>query len=118
VASLSVPIDGGAGDNLPTNLVAVTAQVPTEEAFLVTGNNVQYIFAKSTRRACIVFADSSNVELAAIEGEIDGLTGGGYQWFTGNGVTNPLAGDAVAKVFISNGSSAATNAVVVGVGHS
>lgn len=118
VASLAVPFTLGSGDNLPTNLTAVTAQVPAEEAFLVTGSNVQFIFAKATRRACIVFADASSAELHAIEAELDGTTGGGYQWFTGNGVTNPLAGDAVAKVFISNGSSAATNAVVVGVGHS
>jgi hypothetical protein len=112
----SVPVDGGAGDNLPTNLNAVTAQVPTEEAFAVTGNDVQFIFAKASKRACVVFADASNVELHAIEEEISGASGGGYQWYAGNGVTNPLAGDAVAKVFYSNGDSSATNAIRVGVG--
>jgi hypothetical protein len=94
VASLSVPIDGGAGDNLPTNLTAVTACVPTEEEFLVTGNNVQYIAAKASRRGIIVFADASNVEKHYIATELEGsstVNGGGYQWFTGNGVTNPLA---------------------------
>lgn len=120
VAGLSVPIDLGAGDDLPTNLTAVTAQVPVSEAFLVTGNNVRYIFARATRRACVVFTDVSDVELHAIEGELDGTStqGNGYQWYTGNGVTNPLAADAVAKVYMSNGDSAGTNNVVAGVGHS
>lgn len=116
VATNSVPIDGGAGDNLPTNLTNVTAQVPTEEEFLVTGNNVQFIFAKSTRRACIVFADASDVEKGEIHAELEGDAGGGYQWYTGNGLTNPLAGDSVAKVFYSNGDSAVVNAIRVGVG--
>lgn len=118
VATNQVPFTGGAGDVLPADESAVTAQVPAEEEFLVTGNSVQFIFARATRRACVVFADASNVELHAIEGDLDGTTttGNGYQWYTGNGLTNPLAGDAVAKVFLSNGDSAGTNNVVAGVG--
>ncbi len=116
VASLSVPIDLGAGDNLPTNLTAVTAQVPTEEELLVTGDNVQFIACKSSRRGIIVFADVSDVELAAVYTELEGTTGGGYQWYTGNGLTNPLAGDACTKVFFSNGDSAVTNSLIAGVG--
>jgi len=116
VASLAVPIDGGVGDDLPADESAITACVPTEEEFLVTGNNAQYILAKASRRGLIVFADSGDVELAAVTTELEGSTGGGYQWYTGNGVTNPLAGDAVAKVFFSNGDSAGTNAMVATVG--
>lgn len=114
-----VPIDGGAGDALPADESAVTAQVPTEEAFAVTGNNVTVIAARSTRRACVVFADAADAELHAIEAELDGTstTGNGYQWVSGEGVTNPLAGDAVAKVFLSNGDSAGTNNVSVAAGH-
>jgi hypothetical protein len=114
-----VPFSLGAGDNLPADESAITAQVPAEEEFLVTGNNVTVILARATRRACVVFADASNAELHAIEGELDGTstTGNGYQWYSGNGVTNPLAGDAVAKVFLSNGDSAGTNNVSVAAGH-
>jgi hypothetical protein len=116
VATNSVPIDGGAGDNLPTNLTAVTACVPSEEEFLVTGNNAQFIAAKSSRRGIIVFADVSDVEKHYVATELEASTGGGYQWFTGNGVTNPLSGDTVTKVFFSNGDSAGTNAMAVSVG--
>lgn len=116
VAGLSVPFDLGAGDNLPTNLTAVTACVPQEEDFLVTGDNTQYIGAKSSRRGIIVLAQSDDTELLAVATEIEGSTGGGYQWFDGNGVTNPLAGASIAKVFFSNGDSAGTNAMVATVG--
>lgn len=111
-----VPIDGGAGDDLPADESAITACVPSEEEFLVTGNNVQFIAAKSSRRGIIVFADASSVELAAVTTDLEGSTGGGYQWYTGNGVTNPLSGDTVTKVFFSNGDSAGTNAMVAAVG--
>lgn len=116
VSTNSVPIDLGAGDNLPTNNTAVTAQVPTEEQFLCTGDNAQYIAAKSSRRGLIVFADVSDGELFAVATPLEGDTGGGYQWYTG-AFTNPLAGAAVTKVFFSNGDSSNTNGLsaVVGV---
>lgn len=117
VSGDSVPIDGGAGDNLPTNLTAVTAQVPASENFAVVGNDVQFIFAKASRRGIIVFADGSNVELAALATEIQGdSSNNGYQWYTGSGITNPLSGDTVVKVFFSNGDSTGTNEMIVGVG--
>lgn len=116
VATNSVPIDLGAGDNLPTNLTAVTACVPTEEILLADGDTVQCIGVKSSRRGVVVFADSSDVELHFVATELEGASGGGYQWYTGNGVTNPLAGDTIAKVFFSNGDSTYTNAMQAMVG--
>ncbi len=112
----SVPIDGGAGDVLPADETAITAQVPVEEEFLATGDDVQYIAVKSSRKGIVVFADASDVELHAVATAIDGANGGGYQWFTGSGLTNPLAGDDVAKVFFSNGDSANTNGLIACVG--
>lgn len=110
----SVPFDLGVGDNLPTNLTAITAQVAAEEEFLVTGDNVQFIFAKSNKPAVIVFAESDETEVLAIV--LDNDTGGGYQWYTGNGVTNPMAGADVAKVYFTQGDSGGTCAVIAGVG--
>lgn len=126
VAGNSVPVDGGAGDNLPTNLTSITAAVPSEEEFLATGDSLGLIFAKASRRSLVVFADDADAELFAIVGELGGSTGGAYQWrdpaeepvASDGGVDNPLAGDDVAKVFISNGDSAGTAAVQTGVGYS
>lgn len=116
VAGDSVPIDGGGGDNLPTNTTAVTAQVPAEEELLFTGNNVQFAFAKSDRRGIIVFATSAPATVKAVVDPLEGDTGGGWVWDTENGLTNPFAGASVAKVFFSNGDSSNTNTMVAGAG--
>jgi hypothetical protein len=126
VATNSVPVDLGAGDVLPTNLTAVTAQVPSEEAFAVEGDDLDFIAARSNRRAVVTFTDGSNAELFAVVGELGGANGGAYQWRdpvkppipSDGGVTNPLAGDTVAKVFVSNGDSSGTCIVQVTTGHS
>ncbi len=112
----AVAVDLGTGDNLPTNLTAVTAQIPTEEEFLVTGNNVAAIGAKASRRGIIVFAESDGTEILAIDDNLDGTAGGGFQWFDGSGSANPLASADVAKVFFSNGDSSVANSLVALVG--
>lgn len=116
VATDALSVDLGAGDNLPTNLTNVTLSQPQEEEFLVTGDNVQAIGAKASRRGIIVFAESDDTEILAIVDNFDATAGGGYQWFTGNGITNPLAGADVAKVYFSNGDSSNVNNMVAGVG--
>jgi hypothetical protein len=109
VAGDVVPIDGGSGDVLPANLTAITAQVPAEEAFNVVGNNLQFLAARASRRGAVSFCDSGNAEHLGFE--LNPTTGvdGGYQWYTGSGVTNPISGDTIAKVFFSNGSTAGTS---------
>lgn len=99
VSGTSVPIDGGAGDNLPAQASDIAAMVPEEDDFALTGNDVSVILAYFTRRGIIVFADSSDVELHSIVMPTDGAA---YEWWSGSGVTNPLAGDAVAKIFRSH----------------
>lgn len=116
VATNSVPIDGGAGDNLPTNLTNVTAFVPIQEELLFTGNNAQFAFAKSTRRGIVVYTTSVPATVKAVVSELSGDAGGGYQWVTGEGVTNPFAGVSVARVYFSNGDSAGTNSMIAGAG--
>lgn len=94
----SVPIDGGTGDNLPTNTTAVIAAVPEENTFVVTGDNVTglTLWVDGVRGAISV-CNASNVELYGKT-----LTDG-FMWFTGEGPTNPLAGlTTIAKVFMSN----------------
>ncbi|WP_020472480.1 hypothetical protein [Zavarzinella formosa] len=96
----SVPIDLGSGDDLPVASppTAITAKVPEVEELLVTGDNVQSISVYSAVRGKIVIAESGADALAK---ELPGT--GGWNWFTGNGQSNPLAGKAVAKVLFSHG---------------
>jgi hypothetical protein len=54
-----------------------------------------------------VFADGSNVELAASNDGLGLSQERSQLWFETRNPTNPLAGDTVAKVFFSNGDSTA-----------
>lgn len=109
VVANSVPIDGGAGDNLSLAATAITAMVPAEEAVGVTGDNVAAIGVKTNTggRAIVVIADGSSATLAASVV----TAGSDYIWTDQDGTTNPLAGDTVAKVFVSHGDSTGTKRV-------
>ncbi len=102
----SVPFSGGAGDNLPVNLTAITAMVPTSLPIVITGNDVVSIATNCPVGGTVVFADASNVTLHPVLATSSIPT---YVWTSVDGGTNPLAGDALAKVFLSHGSSAAAS---------
>lgn len=102
VSGTSVPFDLGGGDDLPAAATSITAQVPDEEAVVVTGDNAVSVAVACTTGGTAVFADASNATLLAI---VLDTTTGSYVWVTGSG-TNPLAGAAVAKVFLSQPSTA------------
>jgi len=106
VATNSVPIDAGAGDDLPANLTSITACVPHEEAVAVVGDDVVAIEYYASRRGTIVVADGSDAEITAT---IDGLGNGNERsqlWFETRDPANPVASETVAKVFFSCGDSA------------
>ncbi len=107
VSTNSVPIDNGAGDDLPANLTNVTAFVADSESVLMTGNDIVAIQFFAPRLGAVQVTDASDVELDARTL----AAGEAYIWYTGSGVTGPLAGDAVAKVKFGNGDSTGTNAV-------
>lgn len=108
VATNAVPIDLGAGDDLPTNNTAITAMVPTEEAFVVTGSNVTALLVYSDVAGQVTFCLTDDTEVKSYE------VGGGstddqsYVWTTARDATNPLAASAVTKVYFSHGSSSST----------
>lgn len=103
-----VPIDGGAGDVLPADETAVTAMVPTQESFVVTGDNVKALACDATARATITFTDNTPTELGVVQ-----ITGAdlAYFWTSLSGVTNPLAGDSVTRVYLSHDDTTAAREV-------
>lgn len=116
VATNSVPVDGGSGDNLPTQGTAVTAMVATSEAVAAVGNNVVAAGVRVDGRvtvptvATVVFAQSDNTEVKAYTVTAS-ATNDSAGWATTSGATNPFAGVTVGKVFVSHGD--ATGAVVI-----
>lgn len=104
-----VPIDGGAGDDLPDNLTAVTAMVPQEEEFAFTGSNAEALAAFSQRTGTIVLAIADDTESTAFV-----LAAGvASTWTPQRDATVPTAGDAVVKAFFSHGDALNTSAMRV-----
>jgi hypothetical protein len=103
VSGTSVPFDLGAGDNLPAAATEVTAMVPDEEVFVVTGDNAVSVAAACANGGTVVFATAANATVLAVELT---PTNASYVWTTGAG-TNPLAGGSVTKVFVSQPSALA-----------
>lgn len=112
VAGNVVPIDGGAGDNLPVAASAITAMVPTVFNVTITGNNVQVLVLFSQRTGSIVFTQTDNT---LIYGKTIHNAPDQEVWYTGNGVTNPLLGATVGKVYMSHGFTAGEGTVRAGV---
>jgi hypothetical protein len=105
----SVPLtDSGSGDNLPTNLTAITAMVPREEEFVVTGDDVSALAFYSNKRGTIVLAESDDGEVAFKV--IGGATGTqqSYIWSASRDPVNPVASGDITKVFFSHSDSSAS----------
>lgn len=101
VATDEVPIDGGAGDNLPADETAVTAMVPQLETFVVTAADVTGLFVGCGGAGTAVFRESDTTLVVAVS--TDGPTDA-YVWESTNGATTPLGAD-VADVYLSHGDS-------------
>lgn len=99
VSGLSVPVDGGSGDNLPDADTVVTAMVPQSEDFAVDGDDLVAILATSGTRATIkVIDDAPSTALTiAVESQTEG-----YVWNSTQGTTNPVAGDTLVSVLLSH----------------
>jgi hypothetical protein len=103
VSGTSVPFTAATGDALPLVNTAINAQVPTSVPVVLTGDNAQSVAVNCPQGGTVVFAASNNAEITA---RVQTAADPSYVWVTGQG-TNPLAGGAVAKVFISQGYTAA-----------
>lgn len=116
VATNQVPLTTatGAGDVLPTNLTAVTAQVPTEEELVFTGSNAAAIAYYTQRTGIIVLAESDETEADAA----NLAAGVSDVWFPNRDATVPTDSQSVTKVYLSNGDSSNTSEARVAVMYS
>jgi len=105
----SVPIDGGAGDNLPTANTSITAMVPQlEEITLPSTEDAKGIAITCPGKAIAVFRNAADTVL--LVGEV--TTTNDYLW-DGSG-TNPLGtGEDLADVYLSHGDSTAARQISV-----
>jgi hypothetical protein len=91
------------GDALPAEDTAavLSKQVPVTRGTW-DGDALEMIGLKSNRRACVDFrSDSASVAALKLVAEE------GWAWVSGQSVANPFAGETVATLVISNGSTSA-----------
>ncbi|WP_321377120.1 hypothetical protein [Trichococcus shcherbakoviae] len=114
ITSNAAVFEGGAGDDFPasantTVIISKQVVIPSEFA----GNDLVLINAKSTQRTILTFRNSSGTVLLAVEL----LASVPRTWYDGIGfgATNPLAGNSVASITASNGSTTDATLTIVGL---
>ena len=119
VATNSVPISAGAGDNLPTATTAITAVVQQSVNLSIDGDETDILAIifettdTSLRTAAhIQFRDAAADEIA----EIDFVTNVPQVWDIAGGSANPFAGDPITNLKVSQANSAtAATLKIIGV---
>jgi hypothetical protein len=101
----SIVLDGGSGDVLPAQTTICGMMVPVEKVLNIVGNSALVLACSTTKRGVVKFAESGGtVHLTRVMG-----LAGAWNWYDGNGDANPIAGDTIAKVFLSHGFTGGTN---------
>jgi hypothetical protein len=110
VASLVVPIDGGAGDNLPAEDAVITLVQQVSINVSIDGDNLEilgivaeYTDPNSTAQAHVLFEDAGGDDIA----ELDLTANSPLIYDIAAGVSNPFTGDPITVAKASNGSSSA-----------
>lgn len=95
-------VPAAAGDNLPVQGSAVTVckQVVVNTAW--DGDDSALFCAMQTTRGLVQFKDAGAVSLKVV----DLLAYEPWYWANGQGITNPLTGNAIATLRVSNADSA------------
>lgn len=108
VAGTSVPIDLGAGDNLPAETTPVVVSVRTEINAHIDGDELALLAIKQryasnleSARSHVDFQDDEDDEIAELNLEANGV----QVFDIEGGSANPFTGDPIVKAFASNGST-------------
>lgn len=108
VSGTSVPLDGGSGDDLPAATTAITVAVRVVYEFNVVGDDIVGLAIGGDARCTVILAGADDAEDFARV--LDASRA--YSWHDGRGETNPVAGDTVTQIFVTQ---ASTSAAVVRV---
>jgi hypothetical protein len=99
VATNAVSVEGGAGDNLPTNLTSVYVCKQTQINVDVDGDDLEVLAVLSNVRGHVVFAKNDDTEISAAE-----LVAGEAYIFTSDTLAaNNLTGDPIGYLAVSVG---------------
>jgi hypothetical protein len=100
VSGTSVPITLSTG-TLPIATTPIVVGIATETLIAVTGNNLSaMLYVAPPGVGAYFVTDTSGADVNAQY--VYGANGGSYNWYTGNGITNPLAGDTIISIWMSH----------------
>lgn len=111
VATNSVPIDGGIGDNLPIATTSVTVVVQKSINLAIDGDNTKIlaIVLETTTKS---LATAGNVQFldsgSAVIAEIDLVTNAPQVWDIEGGSANPFTGNPITALKASQANSTTT----------
>lgn len=108
VAGDVVPVDGGAGDNLPSTSTAVTIIKQTVIDADFVGDKVKGLAVVPDQRATVLFYESTTLRLAVRSNSNES-----WDWVSDQNIANPLATFTISSIRVSQ---AATVPAVVRVG--
>lgn len=99
VSGTSVPITLSTG-TLPAAATAITVGIPQQTLIAITGDNLSALLfvMPAATSGYVVMATSAPAD----ENAQYIAAAGSYSWYTGSGITNPLAGVTIASVWISH----------------
>lgn len=98
-----VAVDGGAGTALPAAATAMTMAVQIVVDCDVAGSQLSALAITCLQRCHLHYTTNADASLLAIPIAANEP----YTWISGTGPANPLAGGAVGKIKVSNGSTEA-----------
>ena len=113
IAGNVIPLTDGSGDDLPATGTAVTITGVTQESVGFDGDHAVAPAFRRGQRCTVILASGSGPyaeELARVLPQ-----SGAYVWVNDRDETNPVAGDSITTLFLSQASPLASQTVYVGV---
>ncbi len=111
VSTTSVPFTGAAFDTdvndatvLPAQDTAITADVQTVIETIFDGDDLEFIILYSTREGHFEFEEAASSGGSTIT-SAKFVANEEWRWISNQGITNPLAGQPVNRIKVSNGDS-------------
>lgn len=99
VSGVTVPIDLGAGDNLPAADTVINAAVVQVFTVSIAGDDVTALLATADFAECLIVLMSTGDTVEELVMHIK--AGQAYDWLSTTDVTNPIAGDDIDAVHIT-----------------
>lgn len=99
----TITFSGGSGDVLPAQSTVINVSQGLQIDFMLNGTNLKALAVGGTQRTISSFIDDAGASQHVVEMTANEK----FQWYTGNGYTNPITGHNIEAINIYNISTTA-----------